>query len=345
MPGKAAVFADTPTLRREGAVQGTQELGGLGPGGAPRPAGYHADTLQLQGWTFASFHDKMVDSLTLDAMHEQLCAPFPEYKMHVPPMNFGMDVMRVSHSQSHSNQGETEGEGVTVSFNAKDALAAWSAQHAPARTQSRPLQLIQVPYAKGWVERSRPHNLSPTAREVPELKEGDSGGGVDGISIDESVAHRPWDWTFSSDYCGTVSTGWGTAGEEPYAVSLAAVEAASVFDETFLSASHGLHEDTRTGVDLSLLRQRDVPILFYDEVLLYQDDLEDCGEVSFDAKLRVMPRCWFLLARMFLRIDGVIVRIRETRCVHACLSPFLSLSLSLSLFLCVATSASLMFAD
>ena len=30
-----------------------------------------------------------------------------------------------------------------------------------------------------------------------------------------------------------------------------------------------------------------------------------------------MPRCWFLLARMFLRIDGVLVRIRETRYYHA----------------------------
>jgi hypothetical protein len=38
--------------------------------------------------------------------------------------------------------------------------------------------------------------------------------------------------------------------------------------------------------------------------------------VSFDAKLRVMPACWFLLARLFVRIDGVIVRIRETRYYH-----------------------------
>ena len=65
-----------------------------------------------------------------------------------------------------------------------------------------------------------------------------------------------------------------------------------------------------------MLRMRDVPILFYDEVLLYQDDLEDCGDVLYEAKLRVMPQCWFLLSRFFLRVDGSVVRIRDTRIFH-----------------------------
>lgn len=49
----------------------------------------------------------------------------------------------------------------------------------------------------------------------------------------------------------------------------------------------------------------------------YQDDLEDCGEVLLDARIRVMPSCWFLLARMFVRVDGVSARIKETRLFHA----------------------------
>jgi hypothetical protein len=255
-----------PTLRREGAEQGKEALCGIGPGGAPRSADSRADTLRIKGWTFESFHDKMVDSFTLDAMQEELCAPFTDYKMHVPAMNFGFDVMRVSHA------GDEAGTGVTVAFNAKDALAAWSAQHGPERTARRPLQLVQVPYAKGWVERSRPRNLSALS-EGSELKEGEGksegegegeGEACEYSSIDESMAHRPWDWTFSSDYCGTVGRGQA----EPYAVSLAGLEAASVFDEHFLTTRTALREDGRTGVDLSLLRQRDVPILFYDEVLL-----------------------------------------------------------------------------
>ncbi|KAJ1436703.1 TIP41-like family-domain-containing protein, partial [Ochromonadaceae sp. CCMP2298] len=65
-----------------------------------------------------------------------------------------------------------------------------------------------------------------------------------------------------------------------------------------------------------LLRQRDEPILFFDEFILYKDDLEDCGDVEFDVKLRVMPSCWFLLSRHYLRVDGSLTRCRETRMFH-----------------------------
>jgi hypothetical protein len=45
--------------------------------------------------------------------------------------------------------------------------------------------------------------------------------------------------------------------------------------------------------------------------------LEDCGVVTIEAKIRVMPTCWFVLLKFFLRIDGVVVRTRETRLYHA----------------------------
>lgn len=55
--------------------------------------------------------------------------------------------------------------------------------------------------------------------------------------------------------------------------------------------------------------------VFYTCIL--QDDLEDCGEVCVEAKLRVMPDCWFALVKYFLRIDQVLVRCRETRLFHS----------------------------
>ncbi len=36
----------------------------------------------------------------------------------------------------------------------------------------------------------------------------------------------------------------------------------------------------------------------------------------FEAKLRVMPACWFLLSKFYLRVDGVLTRCRETRLFH-----------------------------
>lgn len=80
--------------------------------------------------------------------------------------------------------------------------------------------------------------------------------------------------------------------------------------------SRGWKKEAGSGIDRALLQDTNVPILFYDQTLLYQDDLEDCGEISHDAKLRVMPSCWFVLSREFLRVDGALLRIRDTRLFH-----------------------------
>lgn len=82
------------------------------------------------------------------------------------------------------------------------------------------------------------------------------------------------------------------------------------------SKSYIWRKTDKSGIDLNLLRMQNVPILFYDEILLYEDDLEDCGDVTFEAKLRVMPSCWFVLSRFFVRVDGTIIRIRDTRLFH-----------------------------
>jgi hypothetical protein len=35
--------------------------------------------------------------------------------------------------------------------------------------------------------------------------------------------------------------------------------------------------------------------------------------MSLSLKVRVMPRCWYVLMRFWLRVDGVLIRLRETR--------------------------------
>ena len=55
------------------------------------------------------------------------------------------------------------------------------------------------------------------------------------------------------------------------------------------------------------------PILFYDEVDLYEDELGDNGMSLLSLKLRVMPERLLVLSRFFLRLDDVIFRVRDTR--------------------------------
>jgi hypothetical protein len=49
---------------------------------------------------------------------------------------------------------------------------------------------------------------------------------------------------------------------------------------------------------------------------LYEDELHDFGDMSVSAKIRVMPTCWYLLTRCFVRVDGVAIKCVESRIFH-----------------------------
>jgi len=93
---------------------------------------------------------------------------------------------------------------------------------------------------------------------------------------------KPFDWSYTTDYVGTVS---------PTGPQLKSAE---------------------TQVPLELLRRPD-PILMYDELVLYEDEMADNGITMFSCKIRVMPERLLLLCRFFMRLDNVIFRIRDTR--------------------------------
>lgn len=73
-------------------------------------------------------------------------------------------------------------------------------------------------------------------------------------------------------------------------------------------------EDSEEQINVVALASKE-PILFYDEVVLYEDELADNGVSLLTVKVRVMPSCWFLLLRFWLRVDGVLMRLRDTRVV------------------------------
>ena len=58
------------------------------------------------------------------------------------------------------------------------------------------------------------------------------------------------------------------------------------------------------------------PVLYYDEVVLYEDELADRGTSKCYVRFRVMADCWFILLRSYIRIDKIAVRILDTRVFH-----------------------------
>lgn len=139
--------------------------------------------------------------------------------------------------------------GFTVSFRALDALSLVDKTGAA---------MLRVAYSDAW-QRMR----EEVHRDIKEVV-------------------KPYDWTFTTPYQGTVSGGAG--------------ELSPTSDE----------------IPFERLKKPD-PILMFDEVMLYEDELADNGISLLSAKVRVMPGRLLLLQRFFMRLDDVLFRIRDTR--------------------------------
>ncbi|GAB4815558.1 hypothetical protein N2152v2_002604 [Parachlorella kessleri] len=120
----------------------------------------------------------------------------------------------------------------------------------------------------------------------------------------EETGAKPleYDWTFTTSYTGSLGRAAdGTAGAADAGKGGGGGEA-------------GLPAwgPTQEQMDRGLLMSRD-PILFFAEIPLYESELEDHGASQLSVKVRVMPKCWYVLLRFWLRVDKVMVRLREAR--------------------------------
>ena len=93
---------------------------------------------------------------------------------------------------------------------------------------------------------------------------------------------KPFDWSYTTDYKGDL------APDGP-----------------------NFHSGTEP-IPVELLKRPD-PILFFDDVILYEDELADNGISMLSCKIRVMPARLLLLCRFFMRLDNVVLRLRDTR--------------------------------
>ena len=68
--------------------------------------------------------------------------------------------------------------------------------------------------------------------------------------------------------------------------------------------------DPTARVDIENLKKRE-SIGWYRDIRLYDDELDDNGAVSLGVKIRVMPSCYFILVRYYLRVDqGITILFR-----------------------------------
>lgn len=108
------------------------------------------------------------------------------------------------------------------------------------------------------------------------------------LELDKCSTELHYDWTFSSPFSGN----W-----------------------TIKSSNTPIdwNETEESGIDMQMLVDQSQPILYFDDVNLYEDDMHDNGYVSLRCKLRVMPTCVYILLTLFVRVDHVLIRVKEVR--------------------------------
>jgi len=337
-----AVFADKPTLEKHNCFK--EENGNI-----------EILRNESTGWSFESLHSKIPNELELQNLIKGLKSSLRskynslavsdegddqeqdddnfqinEFRLHIPPMIFDKDIMRLKVGVN------------SISINAADALNLWASQHVEENLAERPLKIVKVPCSTRWMSKLASEGFSTDASTAS----GDKKDNASDKKLPESVfdigtaaiatnatgaaqeplilaTNKAYDWTFGSDYCCTINSREAEADGGRRILGAIDLSSQTRLDdiqpkelETSAKGSWKVFSESQSGIDIGLLRQTNVPILFYDEYIMYQDDLEDCGETIFEVKLRVMPTCWFVLSKLYVRVDGSLVRSKETRLFH-----------------------------
>jgi type 2A phosphatase activator TIP41 len=164
------------------------------------------------------------------------------------------------------------GAQLSLTHEASGVALVFNATEALKEWRAEALPPVQVACAAAWA----------SAHER-RLREGTIRGWGAAAVATEGPAE---DWTFTTPFGGRVVEGLQASGSGGHATAWCPVE---------------------ERIDRAALLRRD-PILFYDDLTLYESELDDNGSMVLSVKVRVMPTCWYVLLRYWLRVDGVLLR-------------------------------------
>ena len=71
--------------------------------------------------------------------------------------------------------------------------------------------------------------------------------------------------------------------------------------------------DKKYQIDYDRLKDRSNPIMMSEDIVLYEDELDDNGQSQVRLRFRCMRDCFFILLRSYVRIDDILIRLIETR--------------------------------
>ncbi|PWZ03312.1 hypothetical protein BCV70DRAFT_197535 [Testicularia cyperi] len=161
--------------------------------------------------------------------------------------------------------------------------------------------------------------MSSSTSSLSSTSTGASGSHFGGDIAKKAVAaSQTSDISAAKDYDWTYSTTWaGAVGEAAPQVLLPQPDDASASSSDRDNARSWFVRGTDPALDRIPVERlgpsSGEPILFYDDIVLFEDELADNGSSMVSVKVRVMPSGFLVLQRFFLRVDDVVFRTFDTR--------------------------------
>lgn len=249
--------------------------------------------ISIQGWNITSASSSIGNEAEMDDLTAFVQSVVGDStRLALPEIVFANAFLSLKYTRKTgdvSQDGENmHTETYDFQFNAKDALLEWAKCHLHLGKQVegenevkcyRGVSIIKTVDAKLWEERQAREATSANAH-----------------SLFGGATEYNYDWCFQSPYTGFYSK-----------------NNSKDLNDIITSSESEWKELPESGIDFSLLMDQKQPILYFDDVNLYEDDMHDNGYVSLRCKIRVMPTCFLLLMTLFVRVDHVLVRVKEVR--------------------------------
>lgn len=247
--------------------------------------------------------------------------PIKRRQLTLPEMIFPSACIVLDYDYPYSDNNDSGGDGdgeatsqqhhVRLSVNAMDFLQEWAELHQDiplpnqgddntsallggSRSISTPTskgdeRILEISHASLWKHKM---NIPGNDDQIQEEDDIHHSSTTMTNAIGSTTFH--YDWTYSSPYCGKLMSSLSS------------------------SSDLGTHpivwtESTKSGMPMHLLTDTRVPILLFDQIVFVEDDLHDNGQIQFSAKIRIMPTCAYILTQLFIRVDHVLIRVRESR--------------------------------
>jgi type 2A phosphatase activator TIP41 len=202
---------------------------------------------------------------------------------------------RRTKTKQHASKTKTNGNDLFVSWDAMDALKEWAEAHQaiplPSSNNNSNTTSIEEEHndkkatpSVSFRGVSVLQSSDATLWKCKRQQQQDTDGSTTSTNNIAALTVFHYDWTYSTPFCGKIygaRVQWKTLA--------------------------------KSGMPMNLLTDQSVPILYFDHLVLLEDDLHDTGQMQYTCKVRVMPTCAYILSQLFVRVDRVVVRVRECR--------------------------------